>query len=421
MGKSVRCKTPQCDGRIVIEAPPLEPVAELVKEDVGGESPDLRPARSIPPSPAAGPSRRSVLAIVSLLLGLFSFVGWFLSGIPAMITGVLALLKIGQSGGQLRGKGMAITGIVLGGTAPLPLTVAALLMIPVVIAAREAGYRTMSQNNLKQIGLAVQNYHDTFGLLPPGGTFDAKGTGHHGWQTMLLPFIEQAELYRRINFNLPWSAPENQSQFQTQIPTFRLPRNAETVDAKGFALSHYAGNSYLFGKNTSVRLKDITNGTGNTIMAGEANGNFKAWGNPENWRDPSVGIGTGPDSFGSSGTPGAAILMCDGSVRNLSANTDPNVLHTMALPNSRSDTPQPAAVAASPPTPPPETVDSVPKKKARSRAALPRAMNSDAAANRRYTALLRQGKRMASGRNPRGAEAIFRRIIQRRPGHGDRC
>ena len=78
------------------------------------------------------------------------------------------------------------------------------LLLPAVQQAREAARRMQCQNNLKQIGLALHNYHDTFKRLPPGnqGTVNAAGTAYNGWgwtwQANILPYIEQRALYDAI-------------------------------------------------------------------------------------------------------------------------------------------------------------------------------------------------------------------------------
>ena len=71
------------------------------------------------------------------------------------------------------------------------------LLLPAVQAAREAARRMRCQNNLKQIGLAMHNYMDTFNVLPPGGV----STNETGWMVFILPFIEQKNLYDQFNFN----------------------------------------------------------------------------------------------------------------------------------------------------------------------------------------------------------------------------
>ncbi|MCA9005141.1 MAG: DUF1559 domain-containing protein, partial [Planctomycetaceae bacterium] len=82
------------------------------------------------------------------------------------------------------------------------------LLLPAVQQAREAARRSVSKNNLKQIGLALHNYHDTYRVFPPGGTQTTDGAPYHGWSTSILPFVDQAPLYNQVNFDQPWNAPE---------------------------------------------------------------------------------------------------------------------------------------------------------------------------------------------------------------------
>src|SRR5690242_3289223 len=76
------------------------------------------------------------------------------------------------------------------------------LLLPAVQHAREEARSAQCKNNLKQLGLALHNYHDTFVTFPPGWIAADREpqTGPcYGWGTMLLPFLDQAELYNRIN------------------------------------------------------------------------------------------------------------------------------------------------------------------------------------------------------------------------------
>ena len=69
------------------------------------------------------------------------------------------------------------------------------LLLPSVLAAREASRRVQCANNLKQVGLAMSNYHDAIGTLPPG----RKGWGWGTWQMYILPYLEQSALYNAYN------------------------------------------------------------------------------------------------------------------------------------------------------------------------------------------------------------------------------
>ena len=75
--------------------------------------------------------------------------------------------------------------------------------------AREAAQRSTCKNNLKQIGLALHNYHDRYQSFPPAFVADENGKPMHSWRVLLLPYLDQADLYARYNFNEPWNGPNN--------------------------------------------------------------------------------------------------------------------------------------------------------------------------------------------------------------------
>ena len=72
-------------------------------------------------------------------------------------------------------------------------------MLPATRRARPAARRTQCKNNLKQIGLALHNYHDLYGSFPPAFTVDSNGMPLHSWRTLILPFIDQLPLYQNVN------------------------------------------------------------------------------------------------------------------------------------------------------------------------------------------------------------------------------
>ena len=95
----------------------------------------------------------------------------------------------------------------------------------VASGGRHAVWRMQSVNNLKQIGLGLHNYHERDGTFPPGGTFDAHGSPLHGWQAMILPFLEQDDLYDRDRLRRPLGRPPQCIALPDDGARLPLPRH----------------------------------------------------------------------------------------------------------------------------------------------------------------------------------------------------
>lgn len=133
------------------------------------------------------------------------------------------------------------------------------LLLPAVQQAREAARRTQCKNNLKQLALAIHNYHDTFNVLPFGkGLAYTGGAPYARWSqhAMILPYIDQSPLYNAINFSAPPDTPGmggvinfmpaftspggvNTAASQTNIPAFLCPSD---LGANGPGQNNYAAN-----------------------------------------------------------------------------------------------------------------------------------------------------------------------------------
>ncbi|HVV99786.1 MAG TPA: DUF1559 domain-containing protein, partial [Planctomycetaceae bacterium] len=183
------------------------------------------------------------------------------------------------------------------------------------------------------------NYHDTFVQFPAAGTFDELGQPMHSWVTSLLPLMDQASLSRRIRYDLPWTAPENETAFQVRIESLLLPGSGQPRTREGYAISNYAANVHVLGANRGLGLCEITDGSSNTIAAGEVIANPRAWGDPRNARDPSLGINASQSGFGGPYTGGCHMLMADGAVKFLSNNTAPALLEKLTTPRGGESVP----------------------------------------------------------------------------------
>ncbi|UUO07628.1 DUF1559 domain-containing protein [Blastopirellula sp. J2-11] len=175
------------------------------------------------------------------------------------------------------------------------------LLLPAVQQAREAARRLQCNNNLKQWGLALHNYHDTHGVFPPraGGTGTYSPTSVSNTNrtrlsgfVSLLPFIEQPALWDSIYGGTP-SMGENPwrasfTPFTANLVALRCPSDSFDPDASSIGQSNYTfcggdSNAYMrvdddptgssprgvFGHETHIGFRDITDGTSNTILMSE--------------------------------------------------------------------------------------------------------------------------------------------------------
>ena len=266
------------------------------------------------------------------------------------------------------------------------------LLLPAVQQAREAARRTQCRNNLKQLGLALHNYHDIHTVFPSGwiavnaGVQDAHdGLNGAGWGTMILPQMDQANVYNQFDQNLAIHDTANAAFLEVKLATFRCPSDPQPdtfeIEEEGspgnvlatLPIANYIGSfgtvgldgcenapgtapvanngqcrsDGIFYHNSSVRIRDITDGTSNTMMIGErltrpADGWYSTWtgmvaGGEEAFQrvlgaadhvpnDPVAHL----DDFSSHHEGGALFCLSDGSVHFISENIDHGVYQSLA-------------------------------------------------------------------------------------------
>ena len=83
------------------------------------------------------------------------------------------------------------------------------LLLPAVQRSTGGGFRPRCQNNLKQIGLSLHNYHEEYGSIPPAYVIDQDGRPLYSWRVLILPFVDQAPLYNKLHLDEPWDSPHN--------------------------------------------------------------------------------------------------------------------------------------------------------------------------------------------------------------------
>ncbi|WP_146504208.1 DUF1559 domain-containing protein [Rubinisphaera italica] len=163
------------------------------------------------------------------------------------------------------------------------------LLLPAVQQAREAARRSSCKNNLKQLALAMHNYHDVHSVFPRANFEKVGGNAYRGFsaQAMLLPFLEQSALYDQFNFSLMADEGVNNTAKQNTIAAFLCPSDPNAIP-NGGGYNNGPGNNYvvsagpsvfynigtadqvgMFNYRKRISFRDITDGTSNVIAASE--------------------------------------------------------------------------------------------------------------------------------------------------------
>jgi hypothetical protein len=131
-----------------------------------------------------------------------------------------------------------------------------------------------SASNLKQIGLALRNYHDVYGRLPPAATYDEAGRPLLSWRVLLLPFLEQQDLFGRFKPDEPWDGPHNKPLLENIPRCYTLGVGSD--DAPG--MTHY---QVFIGPGTAFGRGDLTpDGPPDRVLVVEAS-------DPVPWTKPA--------------------------------------------------------------------------------------------------------------------------------------
>jgi uncharacterized protein (TIGR03067 family) len=134
---------------------------------------------------------------------------------------------------------------------------------------REGADRTVSQNNLKQIALAMHAYHDTFKKLPSAATQSKDGKPLLSWRVAILPFIEEQPLYREFKLDEPWDSDHNK-KLLARMPKIYAPVRGQPKEPHSTHYQVFTGPGTLFEGNMRITLAGVTDGTSNTVMVVEA-------------------------------------------------------------------------------------------------------------------------------------------------------
>jgi hypothetical protein len=191
------------------------------------------------------------------------------------------------------------------------------LLLPAVQKVREAAGRVQGQNNLKQIGLAIHNYHDAMGRFPQDIT-DKNGKPILSWRVAILPFMEQENLYKQFKLDEPWDSENNKAASQAVIKTYLSPQAPLDNPAGKTHYQMFVGPGAMGEQGQKLTFASVTDGLSNTIMVVET-AEAVDWAKPGGIAfDPKKPL---PKLKGAGQPDLLQVLLGDGSVRALNLKT----------------------------------------------------------------------------------------------------
>ncbi len=258
----------------------------------------------------------------------------------AAVAGINEIVRGSETSSGFRDR------ITWGFTLPICLFALFWLMMPSLIHHPEATRRPICKDNLKQIGLAMHNYHDQFAKLPDAQSSDGKSPPV-SWRVAILPHIDHKKPNSEYDLAASWDSDENSLMAKSDVGLYVCP-SVPIADRKDAASRWYTAYATLVGSDTAFSegkgktFRDFSDGTSNTALVAEACGQQIVWTEPRDIEltEKNLGInlpghksGQSVGSWSSYHRSGAHLLLADGSVRFLSAATDPTVLHALTTTN----------------------------------------------------------------------------------------
>ena len=188
--------------------------------------------------------------------------------------------------------------------------------------------RSQSTNNLKQLGIAMHNFHDVHSKFP-GSVKDADGKPLLSWRVQLLPFLEEAPLFDQFRMDEPWDSPYNKELIKQMPPALMSPGSKA-----GEGKTNYVGLNHekaIFDGGAGARLRDILDGTSNTIMIVEADDDHAViWTKPD---DLDFSEEKPHDGLGGLRKDGFLVAFCDGAVQFIPSTISPETLVKLVFRN----------------------------------------------------------------------------------------
>jgi len=182
--------------------------------------------------------------------------------------------------------------------------------------------------------LAVANYHETYGCFPPAYVADRDGKPMHSWRVLILPFLEQKELYNAYNFAEPWNGPSNRN-LANRVGNIYLRSGLESDQLQTTSFVAVVGPQTVWPGSTATAYKNLGDGSHETLLVVEVPDGQFLWMEPRDLEFDSISfrINDGSGRGLGSRLGGARVVSADGTVRTLPDDFDPEKLRAMLTAN----------------------------------------------------------------------------------------
>jgi prepilin-type processing-associated H-X9-DG protein len=193
-----------------------------------------------------------------------------------------------------------------------------------VIAAQAAAERNPTTSKMRQIGLALLNYHSAHQRFPARAIFDKQGKPLLSWRVQILPMLEENELFKQFHLDEPWDSEHNKPLVAKMPAVFRDPRRPPDGTTTFLAV---VGKGLAFEGDKPLKISQFFDGASNTVLVVQANnGRAVQWTKPD---DLEVDLTKPMAGLGDAEPNGFAALFADGHVTMLPKTIKPEVLSAL--------------------------------------------------------------------------------------------
>lgn len=294
---------------------------------------------------AAGPRRPWQFRLIHLLLlpaaiglALAFIMGWYPYSV--MMLPVFLLFSILLVGLNVLCYPRLRSRLVEGAVAITVIYVLTTVMAPGFVDLREPARCSECANNLKQILVALHNYHDRYGCFPPACVADQAGRPMHSWRVLILPFMEQQALFDQYRFDEPWNGPNNSMLAGVRVRAYECPEQSAAGTSSMTSYVVVVGSETAWPGATSARLADLRDGTSNTLMVVEMADSGIHWMEPRDLDAATMAVSVNPNGgLGISSLHrhpgwrrqrlGANVALADGSVLFLPTSIPESKVRTL--------------------------------------------------------------------------------------------